>query len=192
MSVYLQHKKFQISDDGFRYKDIQYSFDNVLSIFFNRVVTKQRLNLINVGEPESAGLLIKLLDGKKIKLSVDESSFIMGFNRNKKEEIFNLIKIYKHLSEASFESRIQRYLSQTELNGYFEYEGCRFYPGEKIVVGGYEYTSKNTSFTRRNGYIELEIDENSSFGSMKSPNHFNTQWDLDVIIILMNKFFHLR
>lgn len=57
-----------------------------------------------------------------------------------------LVEAYKYIAQRTFEQRINLYLYQIEENGYFTYEGVRFYPNGQVLRNGKEYQLKNAEY----------------------------------------------
>ena len=193
-----QSRKFQRTDDGFVYKCTHYALSEIQHLFFNRVVTTQRMNFVKMGEAESALLLVTLRDGQKIKLSFDEAGLFMGFNSNKKDDIQFLIDLYLDFANKTFQQRAEQYMTQVQYTGYFVYDGCKFYPRDKIVFKDKEFPIQSSSFLKSYGYIEMRPKDyglmNKVFREVtftKIPQ-FNTQTDSDVIFYILDEHFGLK
>lgn len=192
-----QYNAFSLDPDlgTFSYQGLTYRFEEVAHLLLYRVQTTQRVNLVKVGTPEKATLILTLANGKEIGLKFDESTFFMGINRNKKDDIKNLFDTYVFLSKMTFEARLQPYLNQIRDKGYFVYENCRFVPGEKIVFRDKEYPIKGTTFLQRYGVIEMRaptyglMDRLVRVGSTKNVPQFTTLQDQDVLFYLLEKYF---
>jgi hypothetical protein len=193
-----QSRKFQRTDDGFVYKGTHHALSEIQHLFFNRVVTTQRMNFVKMGEAESALLLVTLRDGQKIKLSFDEAGLFMGFNSNKKDDIQFLIDLYLDFANKTFQQRAEQYLTQVQYTGYFVYDGCKFYPRDKIVFKDKEFPIQSSSFLKSYGYIEMRPKDYGLMNKVlrevtftKIPQ-FNTQTDSDVIFYILDEHFGLK
>ena len=193
-----QYDAFQLTSDGFIYKDSQYRIGEVLHLYFHRVRTVQRRNFVKLGEAESAYLGITLLSGKQIVLSFDESTILYGFNLDKKDDFKNLMNLYIFLSEKTFANRLQPYLNQIQSAGYFVFGECRFYPRDKIVFRSKEFPLHSTTFLKSYGCIEMKLKDSTFLDKVvrhlpfTATPQFGTQVDSDVIFYLLDKHFGLR
>lgn len=187
----------EIAEDGFSFRGNRYRFAEVYHIFLSRVLTIQRLNLVKVGEPESACMSITIADGHELQIMIDESTLFIGVNRNKTRDIQNLLRAYAHIASKTFVYRVPPYLAQIDRLGYFGYDSCRFYPPLKIVFQGRDFPISSTRLLKGNGYVELRPESFSSFDklirqfSLRKIPQFNTQTDSDVIFFLLDKLFHI-
>ena len=190
-------KQVVIADDGFTYRKNRYAFGDVRHLSFVRVMTAQRLNLVKIGEADSAELLLTMADGKELEISVDESTIFMGWNRDKQQEIQGLIGFYAYVSQCTFERRLAYYEGQIGCQRCFEYDGCRFYPGEKIVCRRQEFPIGDSRFLKRYGVIEMRKKDYGFWDKVKPQLPFNklpcfvTLTDTDVIFYLLEKHFGL-
>ena len=194
-----QYKLFQIEDNGFKYKDELYGFDDIKHLNFSLIHTTHRVNLVKMGESDSSYLQIILNSGKKIKLSFDEYGMSMGFNRVSQTDIKNLTDLYMFLAKTTFQNRISKYINEISEKGYFLYDGCKFYPEErKIVFKNKEFFVAESSFLKGGGYIEMRkknfrvIDKIAREVSLGKIPQFRTQTDPDVIFALLDHYFGLR
>ena len=191
-------KKFRLEGDVIYWKEKSFPVSAIKHLFFKRVLTKQRVNLVKVGEAHSAHLTITMDGAEKINVSIDEATILMGWNRDKSHELKSIADIYLYLAKVTFEKRISLYVKQVADQGYFEYGGCRFYPKKKIVFRDKEFSLKDSSFLRSPGYVELRkkdfglMDKVKREVSFTKIPQFNTQTDSDVIFTLLDYYFGLR
>ncbi len=193
------YNSFQLTQDGFNYKGSSYKFNCVAHLFFSWKLTTQRLNFAKVGEAESAYLQIIMSDGKTIKLSFNEAGWIIyGWNSNKKNDIKNLVELHAVLSAKTFSARLVQYQEQITKDGYFSYDGCLFYPSEKIVFRNKEFLVASGTFLKGTNYIEMRPKKYTIVNRilrevylMKVPR-VNTQTDSDVIFYLLKRYFGVQ
>ena len=193
-------KQFQLVDGGFEHNGEFHKLIEIKHIFYSLVHTTQRTNFIKVGSADSAYLHLTLDSGKTIKLEVDEATWFHGINRNKQAAISSLQKLYVALCESTFRNRLARYINEVEVQGYFVYDECRFYPSEKkIVFRNKTFHRDSTTFKKEGwGVIGLSKKEPSFLDKVKEQTslakspQFNTQTDTDVIFLLLDKYFGLR
>ena len=192
-------RKFQVRENGFVCKDRFHTFDEIEHIFLDRVIMTQWTNLVKGGEPEFARVILTLDTGEKIKLSFDEGTIVKGFYLNRKKEIGDLLDLYLLLSQKTFEKRISPYISQVEQKGYFVYDGCCFYPRDKVVFRNREFYVSSCRFLKGPGYVEVRKKDFGFADKVKrrvfrevAPSRiprFDIQTDTDVILALLDCYF---
>ena len=191
-----QFKDFNLDGNSFSYKDRTYSTQDILHIGFYRAVTTHRTNFVKTGETDEAHIYLTMTSGKEVKISVDEQGFF--FNRDKSAQIRTIIEFYSYLSHITFDRRVEFYESQIRRNGHFVYDKCYFYPKDKIVFRGKEFSLGSTSFLRGYGYVEMKnkdyglLDKIKREVSLTKVPQFSTIVDTDVIFHLLEKHFSLR
>lgn len=197
MSSAKQIKNLQISEDGITYKKNNYSFHDIRHIFFARMRTTQRMNFVKVGEPETVGLSLTMTDGIDIEVSSDERSIFIGLNKNRKDEIKDIIGLYMYLSQITFSNRLLFYEEQIQRQGYFEIGECRFYPSDRVTFRDKEFPVNTTRFLKGYGTIELRKKDyrwtdrlKRELGIGKIPL-FLTLTDTDVVFYMLEKYFGL-
>lgn len=180
----------ELRESGFRCKGRQYSYDDIRHIWLHRVKTTHRINLVNAGETEAAYLLITM-DDSKIKVSVDQMGIFMPRFRNRKGDIKSLLDMYALLSNVTFLNRLRPYEDQIRARGFFQYDECRFYVGDRIVFRERQFpiSESRSGFFRHYGFIQLG-EPDGFFGSGKVPG-FDTRTDADVIFYLLRQYFGL-
>ena len=199
MFEHYQYKKFRIEGETIYWKNSSFPITIIKHIFFRRLLTTQRENLMKVGEAHSAYLTITFDNGKKITLIVDESTILFGLNRDKSNDLRKLENIYLYLARTTFKKRITFYNNQVKKNGFFVYDGCRFEPrAKKIIFRNKEFPIAETSFFREAGCIEFMKKDFGAWDKIKRQigltkiPQFNTQTDTDVIFYLLDHYFGLR
>lgn len=192
-----QYRDFQLTEHGFRYKNNDYSINQIHNIFFNRTLTIQNGNFFKIGEAESAVLILIMGGGKKIKLSFDEDGMIIpGLNFNKKNDIKFLIDLYLHFSKNTFDRRLKQYTDQIAQIGYFIYDKSHFYPKNKIVIKGKEFSLKTSTFHKSYGHVEARRQDYGMINKVMkeligTSSQFETETDTDVIFYILDKYFNL-
>lgn len=192
-------KSIQLHKDGFSHKGSSYLFSEVSHIFCSDKITTQKVNiLLTVGEAKSYGVRITFRNGHKIEIYLDETGFIVGFNKDLSKEIDALRLAVREIYRVTFPQRLEPYEAEIAGKGYFTYDECKFYPGNKIVFRDKEFYLDNLSLGNYGFAIELKqrnmglmdklIRANSPF---KTPQ-FNTQTDYDVIAYLLHKYFRIK
>jgi hypothetical protein len=199
MSEMSKFKKFNFSSDGFSYKNVEYSFDDIRSLLFHKSRTTQRMNFVKVASADEAILLVGLENDKLIKLSFDETGVFFGFNRDRYNEIESLEQLYLVLAEKTFAKRMAIYTDKIETKGFFKYGGCTFSPQDQTIKYKKKtFQVKNTRFLRGPGYVLLKSKDYGIFDKIKqevtlgSPPQFTTIMDTDVIYTLLEHYFGLR
>jgi hypothetical protein len=201
-----RNRAFVLGEYDFTYKGNSYSFDEIAHLFLSyKKTTHLYAGVRKTGETDSVDLQLVLTSGVKIKLSVDEEvQFLIIYTRytKKKEDINNILSLFEILCRRTFSNRAKYYIRQLNDSGYFVYDGCYFYPPNKIVCRSKEFFLANSRFLKGSGYIEMRPKEDGiadkvSRGlarelSIGKVPRFNTQTDPDVIFFLLDKYFYLK
>lgn len=186
----------QITTDIFRYKGIVYPFTDISHIRFARMEKTTYVVPIKIYAEQSAGLIIELKSGLQIKF-VEKPGWIHSTEQKKVDRIASL---YAQLSQATFQARLSRYLSDANQRGYFIYSGYKFYPDRRVIAKeDKEFSTENTSFMRAYNYIELRPKNYGFIHKLKrelswSPkiNAIDTLTDTDVIFAIFDHFYGMR
>lgn len=191
-----QFREFNLNGNSFSFKGRTYSTNDIRHIGFYRAVTSHKTNFIETGKTEQASIYLTISGGQEVKISVDEQGFF--FNKDKSAQIKTVVEFYSYLSRVTFDRRVEFYESQIIRNGYFEYDKCYFYPRDKIVFRGRDFSLSSTSFLRGYGHVEMRkkdfgiLDKIKREVSLTKIPQFSTIIDTDVIIHLLDKHFSLR
>ena len=189
-------KEFNLNGNSFTFKDRSYNTNDIRHIGFYRAVTTHKTNFIETGKTEQVDIRLTMSGGQEVKISVDEQGIF--FNKDKSAQINKVVEFYSYLSNVTFDRRLESYESQIKRNGYFEYDKCYFYPRDKIVFRGREFSLSSTSFLRGYGYVEMRkkdygvLDKIKREVSLTKIPQFSTIIDTDVIFHLLDKHFSLR
>jgi len=191
-----QFKEFSLNGNSFSVNGRTYNTNDIRHIGLYRAVTTHKTNFINTGKTEQAKIYLTMSGGLEVKISVDEQGLL--FNKDKSAQIKTVVEFYSYLSHVTFDRRVEFYESQIKINGFFGYDKCYFYPRDKIVFKGREFSLSSTSFLRGYGHIEMR---NKEFGfldkikrevSLSKIPQFSTIIDTDVIFYLLDKHFSLK
>jgi len=191
-----QFKEFNLNGNSFSYKGKTYRINDISHIGFYRAVTTHKINFFETGKTEQANISLTMSGGQEVKISVDEQGIF--FNKDKSAQIRTVVEFYSYLSHVTFDRRGEFYESQIKRNGYFEYGNCYFYPRDKIVFRGREFSLSSTSFLRGYGYVEMRkkdygiLDKIKREVSLTKIPQFSTIIDTDVIFHLLDKYFSLN
>lgn len=192
-----QYRAFHTDGDSLHYKGVRYALSDIAHIEFANVLTTHSVNLVETGKTASAALRIVLHSGRAINLSFDEWSLLNWFRSKTKEDIGNLNALYQFLATKTFAQRLQFYMAQVSQRGYFEYDECKFYPGDKIVFRRKEFPIRSSSFLKGSGYVELRpknwtiLDKIKREASFTKIPQFNYVTDTDVIFHILERSFGL-
>jgi hypothetical protein len=193
-------KSFILLSDGFVWDGVNNRDEDILHLFFTQIHTEVRTNVVlKTGITETAALRIHLKSGKKIVLKSEGglAPQLLIF-RNHTTERQEILDTYLKLSERTFRQRLDFYLDQVRMNGYFIYDECRFYPRQKIQFRNQVFDLASSTFKRSSGYVVLEHKNVGMFGkalrelSLGKVPQFNTQTDTDVIVHLLGELFGLQ
>lgn len=121
------------------------------------------------------------------------------FLTSSQKKIDGIVDLYTHLAKATFENRLQRYLTELQSRGYFTYAGYRFHPQHGIICrDGREFTSESTTFLKHYGLLELRPRSQSLLEKAKREiwggriQSIDTLTDTDVFFGLLSHFFGIR
>lgn len=191
-------KHFRLTDTGFSCKDRDYAFDQIASLYFLLLRTSQRMNLLEIGEANSATLELTITDGGFIRLLVDEHGPLYGLNWNKADAIKNLINIYATLARASFPHRLKRYEGQLDERGYFEHDGCKFFPPKRIEFRTRNFDLNDHKLVRGPTFVEIRPRSDGMLQKLKreftlarTPG-FDTRKDGDVLFDMLERHYRIR
>lgn len=137
MFLFIESRRFEsfaIGRSGIVYGSHLFDFHDVASIRFQRTHTTQYVYWTKASECDNASMKVLLSNKKSIRLSFNESYFLIGANVNKKKWIERLTNTYVELCHATFDIRLKRFEDQLEKFGFFIYDGARFAPGESTIV----------------------------------------------------------
>ena len=189
-----------LSADHLSFGDSAFKFDEILHLSFSWVNTSVRVNFVKAPDRERAYLNIVLTNGERINLSFDEGGSWWRDVRsplNLKREIKTVVDIYKILADRTFANRVLFYTEQLKQRGYFVYDDCRFYPGDKIIYKNKEFHIKSTKFLKYAESIVMRQKKESLVDILKREiveftyPQFRTVVDPDVIFYLLKQHFGL-
>ena len=152
----LEQTGFAVSDEGFSYKDRTYKLADVVETRSYRVIHQTRHIPIGVTESHDPAFSFVLVmrDGEAVQ--VTEQSTLLS--SSKQERVDQLQKAYDSICEKTFQQRAQKYLSQLEAKGYFEYGSWRLSPSQQKIIdttSGKGHSISELQFLRSYGFIEL-------------------------------------
>ena len=193
-----QYEQFQVHAEGITHKGKWYPFGDMRHIFFARMRTTENVNLVKVGEPETAVLSLTMADGQEIEVSFDERPVFVGWNRDREVDIQNLIDAYVYLSQMTFSTRLSHYEEQIRRQGYFQVDECRFFPPDRVMFRNREFPVRSTDFLKSYGLIELRkkdfrwLDRVKRELSFRKIPQFSTLTDTDVVFHMLDRHSGLR
>lgn len=198
----LEQTGFAVSDDSFSYKGRTYKLAEVAETRSYRVIHQTRhipLGVTASHDPAFSFALI-MRDGESVQ--VTEQSTLLS--SSKQERVDQLQRSYDFICEKTFQQRAQKYLTQIETNGYFEYGAWRLSPRHQKIIdttSGKGYAVSELQFLRSYGFIEL-VPSNESLVAKalrESKREFSgkrhgigTLSDGDVFFAFLAHYFHLK
>jgi len=111
---------FIIDKNHFEYGNHEYNYQDIKHIDYDTLKTTTILGFMPVWESETAVITV-YHGGETVIKEKGKASFSIEKN------MVNLYAVYKYLSEASFITRFNRYAESISANGYFSYDGSRFF-----------------------------------------------------------------
>lgn len=198
----LEQTGFAVSDDGFSYKGRTYKLSDVAETRSYRVIHQTRHIPLGVTESHDPAFSFVLVmrDGEAVQ--VTEQSTLLS--SSKQERVDQLQKSYDFICESTFQQRAQKYITQVEANGYFEYGAWRLSPSQQKIIdttSGKGYSVSELQFLRSYGFIELVPSNEGLAAKMlrKSKQELSgkrygigTLSDGDVFFALLAHYFHLK
>ncbi len=198
----LEQTGFAVNDSGFTYKGRTYKLVNIAETRSYRVIHQTQHIPLGVTESHNPAFSFVLVmhDGEAVQ--VTEQSTLLS--SSKQERVDQLQKSYDSICEKTFEQRAQKYLTQIEANGYFEYGVWRFSPSQQKIIdttSGKGYSVSELQFLRSYGFIAL-VPSNEGLVAKalrKSKQEFSgkrygigTLSDGDVFFALLERYFQLK
>lgn len=193
---YALHKyKVNLSDNAFTLNGTNYPFSGFKHIEFLWIKTTERLNFVKVGEPEEAILDIIMDSGNKVRMKINESTIIMGWNRDRQDDIFYMMEIHEKLMKRTAQIRLNKYLDVRRTKGYFEYLEWQLIPPNSFIYKGRTYKINDYKLMKGKNYISFEKKDKNMIerlGEAWSVPYFETVRDPDIIFFLLEKEFGLK
>ncbi len=198
----LEQTGFAVSDDGFTYKGRTYKLTDVVETRSYRVIYRTKyipLGFSDSHDPAFSFVLV-MRDGEAIQ--VTEQSTLLS--SSKQERVDQIQKAYDFICEHTFDQRAQKYVSQIEANGYFDYGVWRLSPSQQKLLdttSGKGYSVSDMQFFRGYGFIELvPTNENLMAKVLRKSKQelsgrrfgIDTLSDGDVFFALLAHYFHLN
>ena len=181
--------------DSFRYKGATYPLSEIAHLRFARMNLTTYMVPVKLGTEGSAALIIELMSGEQLKFVEKPGWFLTSAQ----QKIDGIVDLYVHLSQATFQARLAKYLSAADQRGYFVYSGYKFFPTRRVIaLEEREFTSENTNFMRAYNYIELRSKNFGLLHKLKRElwsskfNAVDTLTDTDVIFSILDHFYGLR
>lgn len=185
----------RLDGDILHYKETPYPFSEITHLRFARTNLTTYMVPVKLGTEGSAALIIEFTSGEQIKFVEKPGWFLTS----EQSRIDGIVALYVHLSKATFQSRLNKYLSDADQRGYFVYSGYMFYLSRRVIVlDKREFSTENTNFMRANNYIELQPKNYGLMHKLKREiwstkiDGIDTLTDTDVIFVILEHFYGLR
>ena len=120
----------RLEADSFRYKGATYPFSEIAHLRFARMNLTTYMVPVKLGTEGSAALIIDLISGEQLKFVEKPGWFLTS----EQQKIDGIVALYVHLSQATFQTRLAKYLSAADQRGYFVYSGYKFFPSRKVIA----------------------------------------------------------
>lgn len=198
----LEQTGFVVVNDGFSYKGRTYKLADVVETRSYRVIHQTRHIPLGVTESHNPAFSFVLImrDGEAVQ--VTEQSTLLS--SSKQDRVDQLQKSYDFICQSTFQHRAQKYVTQIEANGYFDYGAWRLSTSQQKIIdttSGKGYSVSELQFLRSYGFIEL-VPSNEGLVAKAlrkskqelSGNRFGigTLSDGDVFFALLAHYFHLN
>jgi hypothetical protein len=198
-------KDFILLRDGFSFKGRHYKDTDVCNISLSNIQLNYKYGgLVEAGNVKKVVLEIKLKDGTNVKIKsedwdqINPLGILLSAIRDKDKEREEIYSVYQHLCQRTFQQRLDFYLSQLDTHGYFIYDECKFYPGDKIVFREQEFILGETTFINHGNALELRkksrtlADKFKEQVSLTKLPQFSILADFDVMCFLLCKLFRFK
>ncbi|MEY3785804.1 MAG: hypothetical protein RLZ75_9 [Pseudomonadota bacterium] len=189
----LEQTGFKLLNDGFIYSGINYKFEDVLVTGAYRSTLETKHLMIGSDFTHSISIIFKMQTGETVQVT-EQPTWLSNSKLEKVEQIQNIFNI---VSEKTFQNRVNKYLTQVEKQGFFEYAGWLFYPEQKKIIDNIKkraYSIKTTTLLKGYGYIQVKS-EADGIGT-KINNYLisgypviSTLENTDVFFALLKHFF---
>lgn len=198
----IEQTGFVVVDDGFSYKGRTYKLADVVETRSYRVIHQTRhipLGVTASHDPAFSFVLI-MRDGEAVQ--VTEQSTLLS--SSKQDRVDDLQKSYDFICEKTFQQRAQKYVTQIEANGYFEYGAWRLSASQQKIIdttSGKGYSVSELKFLRNYGFIELvPFNEGLVAKALRKSKQelsgkrcgIGTLSDGDVFFAMLAHYFHLK
>lgn len=152
----LEQTGFAVSADGFSYRGRTYALADVAETRCYRVIHQTRHIPLGVTESHDPAFSFVLImrDGEVIQ--VTEQSTLLS--SSKQERVNQLQSSYDFIAEKTFEQRAQKYITQLDANGYFDYGVWRFSPDQRKIIdtsSGKGHSISQIQLLKSYGFIEV-------------------------------------
>ncbi|MEQ1486423.1 hypothetical protein [Methyloglobulus sp.] len=191
----LEQTGFKLTDDGFIHSGISYKFDEVVETLCYRQVFELKTLFIGSDFTHSIGILFGIETGEVIRLTEQPT----WFSKSTLDRVEHVQNIFNHVSEKTFENRINKYTRQVEEQGFYEYSGWRFFPEQNKIIDierKRAYSTLTTKFFKSYGFIKV-VNEADGFGEkisnkFKDETGIHTLTNMDVFFALLKYYFNIE
>ena len=122
----------QIYEDHFLHCGTRYSLEDIEHIAFIATHTTVRRDFVKTGDRDTSVLELHMRN--KRKPLVITAGYVWFFTiRDTKGMTQSLREMYAHISEATYSNRVKPYMAAVETQGYFTYDGTRFYANGDVI-----------------------------------------------------------
>lgn len=190
-AIFEKFRDFNLTETTFAWKNRTYAIESIAHISFFRSITTHKTNFVETGKTEKAAVTLSMDNGQTVQMSIDEQG--MFWNKDLSSQIQALADFYGFLMHVTFDRRLQFYEDQIESRGFWVYDECQFFPGEKIVFRGREFHLRDSTFLRSYGSIEMRkkdfgvLDKLKREVSLTKIPQFSTLTDTDVIFHMLKE-----
>jgi len=190
-AIFEKFRDFKLTETTFTWRYRTYAIESISHITFYRSVTTHKTNFVETGKTEMAVLTLGMDNGETVNMSIDEQGVF--WSKNLSKQIQTLADFYGFLMHVTFDRRLRSYEQQLELNGFWVYDKCNFYPGKKIVFRGRDFDLRESRFLRSYGCIEIRkkdfglLDKLKREVSLRKVPQFSTLTDTDVIFHMLRE-----
>jgi len=184
-------KKLSVFEDGFQYREQDYSFEEIDSLEFQWICANVRVNFVPAGTDYEAHLKINLT-GDRPAIKADYNGSITKWPQaSAKRKSEQICRIYDELAKRSYEHRMRKYLTSLADYGYFIYDGIKFYSNGKIVSREKEANINTHKMMRSDDTFFIKIPEKKGFLNFFRDPHIYVRMNKnkDCFYILMKEVY---
>lgn len=187
---------FKLNADGFHYRGLNYLFDEVANISrFRTGLERRYVGMSNGTRDDAISIVFEMSSGEKVQLTEQPT----WLSSSKIAKIAEIERIFKIVSERTYQHRMQKYLDQVKTEGFFHYSGWYFYPDKRKILNvekGRAYSIDAIDMLISYGWIEVR-EQAESLGQkisrkIKTNLGINTLQNTDVFFALLKHFFNLE
>lgn len=189
----LKQTGFDVDNLGLKYRNKHYRFDDVVGIKIVRHVLETKVIGVGSEFDHSISIIILVKSGEHIQVT-EQPTWLSNSKLNSVEHIERMFSV---IAQKSWNNRLNKYIEQVKNNGYYEYDGWRFYTQKMKIqdlANNKTYDLNATTLSRYPTYLVVkEKNEGLGIKIFKSlvgkEVIIGTMLDTDVFFTLFKHYF---